>query len=82
VREDNEVHFDLLQFYRNDLQLLGLNTLNLNSADCAMILEEVARPIETKWLTPQEIETRPFSDAIEAYTSPNNSGKKRVLTMR
>jgi NADPH:quinone reductase len=82
VREDHRVNFDLLRFYRNDLQLLGLNTLNLNAVDSAMILEEVARPIETKWLTPQEIEIHPLSEGAEVYRSANQRSIKPVLVVR
>jgi len=82
VREDHQVSFDLLRFYRYDLQLLGLNTLNLNAVDSAMILEEVARPIETKWLTPQEIEIHLLSEGAEVYQSANQRAIKPVLVVR
>jgi NADPH:quinone reductase-like Zn-dependent oxidoreductase len=82
VREDHQVKFDLLRFYRDDLQLHGLNTLNLNAVDSAMILEEVARPIETKWLTPREIETHPLSEGVEAYKLAAQGGKEHVLVMK
>jgi NADPH:quinone reductase-like Zn-dependent oxidoreductase len=82
VREDHQVRLDLLRFYRDDLQLHGLNTLNLNAIDSALILEEVARPIETKWLTPREIEIHPLSEGIEAYKLAAQGGKKHVLLMK
>jgi NADPH:quinone reductase len=82
VREDHRVTFDLLRFYRYDLQLFGLNTLNLNAVDSAMILEEVARPIETKWLRPQEIEIHPLSEGAEVYQSANQRSGKPVLVVR
>jgi NADPH2:quinone reductase len=82
VREDHQVSFDLLRFYRYDLQLLGLNTLNLNAVDSAMILEEVARPIETKWLTAQEIEIHPLSEGAEVYQSADQRAIKPVLVVR
>jgi hypothetical protein len=55
--------------------------LNLSAVDSALILEEVARPIETKWLTPREIETHPLSEGVEAYKLAAQGGKKRVLVM-
>ncbi|HZR57408.1 MAG TPA: zinc-binding alcohol dehydrogenase family protein [Terriglobales bacterium] len=82
VKEDHQVKFDLLRFYRDDLQLHGLNTLNLNATDCAVILEEVARAIETKWLTPREVEAHPLSDGVEAYKLTVKGGKKRVIVMK
>jgi NADPH:quinone reductase len=82
VREDLPVTFDLLHFYRYDLQMFGLNTLNLNAVESAMILEEVARPIETKWLTAQEIEVHPLSEGAEVYQSANQRSSKPVLVVR
>lgn len=82
AREDHQVSFDLLRFYRYDLQLFGLNTLNLNAVDSAIILEEVARPIETKWLTPQEIEIHPLSEGAEVYQSAYQRSSKPVLVVR
>jgi NADPH:quinone reductase-like Zn-dependent oxidoreductase len=82
VREDHEVKIDLLRFYQDDLQLLGLNTLNLNAADCAIILEEAARPIQTDWLRPREVEVRPLSEGVEAYKLAAKGGKKIVLAMQ
>jgi NADPH:quinone reductase-like Zn-dependent oxidoreductase len=82
VREDHEVKIDLLRFYQDDFQLLGLNTLNLNAADCAIILEEAARPIQTDWLRPREVEVRPLSEGVEAYKLAAKGGKKIVLVMQ
>jgi NADPH2:quinone reductase len=82
VREDHEVKIDLLRFYRDDLQLHGLNTINLNAVDSAIILEEVARPIETDWLRPREVEVRPLSEGVEAYKLAAKGGKKIVLVMQ
>jgi NADPH:quinone reductase-like Zn-dependent oxidoreductase len=82
VREDHEVKIDLLRFYQDDLQLYGLNTLNLNAADCAIILEQVARPLETDWLRPREVEVHPLREGVEAYKLAAKGGKKIVLVMR
>jgi NADPH:quinone reductase len=82
VRDNPRVSFDLLRFYQDDLKLLGLNTLNLNAVDCAMILEELARPIETKWLTAREIECYPLAQGVEAYRSASVGFRKQpVLVM-
>jgi NADPH:quinone reductase-like Zn-dependent oxidoreductase len=81
VRDNHRVSFDLLRFYRDDLQLSGLNTLNLSATDCAMILEELARPIETKWLTPRETKPCPLSQGVEAYRSASEGSTKSVLVM-
>jgi NADPH2:quinone reductase len=81
VQGDPHVSLDLLRFYRDDLSLLGLNTLNIDTAASAVILQEVARPYDLGWLTPREIEIHPLSEALEAYEKALRGGIKQVLVM-
>lgn len=73
--------FDLLQFYRNDLRLYGLNTFRLDARGSGVILQELVRPIELGWITAQEVTACPLSSAVERYRSMSNAGEACVLTM-
>jgi NADPH:quinone reductase-like Zn-dependent oxidoreductase len=76
---DQRVSFELQRFYREDIRLFGLNTLNLDAVSSAMILQETSRLFETGWLKPREIEICRLSSGVEAYRSARQAGKKRVL---
>jgi NADPH:quinone reductase-like Zn-dependent oxidoreductase len=73
------VSFELQHFYREDIRLFGLNTLNLDAVSSAMILQEISRVFETGWLKPREIEILNLTSGVEAYRSARGAGKKRVL---
>lgn len=82
VQGDPEVRFNLLEFYRKDLRLFGLNTLRLDATASSVILENVGRLYETNWLKPREFDTYPLSEAVRAYQEAARGGKKAVLVMR
>lgn len=79
ARGDHQARLDLLNFYRNDLHLIGLNTLNLSAEDAGFILQEVARPFELGWLKPREVITHALVDGVQAYREAARGGPKHVL---
>jgi NADPH:quinone reductase-like Zn-dependent oxidoreductase len=77
-----EVPLDLLDFYRRDLRLLGVNTLTLDAAAGARILEQLAPGFEAGALRkPAVAETYPLARAAEAYERVGAGAGKVVLTM-
>ncbi len=72
---------DLLNFYRNDLHLIGLNTLNLSGTDTGAILQEATRPFQLEWLKPRSITTHPLASGVHAYTEAVQRGGKHVWIM-
>ena len=74
------VEFDLLDFYRRELTLRGVNTLFLDSAACAHILAMLAPGFESHDLQPPQI-VRSFrlEDAAEAYALVQSGAGGKVL---
>lgn len=62
-----QVSLDLLDFYRRELQLCGVNTLSLPPADYARILQQLKPGFESGALQPPVVETYPLEQAIVAY---------------
>ncbi|HZQ68144.1 MAG TPA: zinc-binding alcohol dehydrogenase family protein [Terriglobales bacterium] len=79
VQSDTQTRLDLLNFYRNDLHLIGLNTLNLSARDSGSILQEAIRPFELEWLKPRELNTRLLSAGVQAYQEALKGSGKFVL---
>ena len=79
--KDSQVCFDMLRFYRRNLSLLGLNTLAMDSLECASILRETSRAFETGWARPPELELHPLVKGVEAYQAAAKGGRKHVLRM-
>lgn len=76
---DPQPGFDLLDFYRKDLHLMGLNTLNLSAPDSGLILQEATHPFELEWLKPRHVKTVPLDAGVQAYHEALKSGGKFVL---
>ncbi len=65
---ERQVSFDLLDFYRRELRLFGVNTLSLTAADGARILSALAPGFESGALhSPPITERYALSDAVHAY---------------
>ncbi|MDQ2733063.1 MAG: zinc-binding alcohol dehydrogenase family protein [Armatimonadota bacterium] len=62
------VSFDLLDFYRRESRILGLNTLHLDSRACAAALEQIAVGFAAGILQPPPVEVVPMEAALEAYS--------------
>jgi NADPH:quinone reductase len=62
------VSFDLIEFYRRDLRLLGVDSRKLDAVGAGRILDRIARGFVTGALTPPRIAARfPLARAREAY---------------
>lgn len=77
-----QAELDLSNFYRNDLHLIGVNTLNLSAQDAGISLQEATRPFELEWLKPRHITECPIDSAVEAYHKVLKDGGKLVLVAR
>jgi NADPH:quinone reductase-like Zn-dependent oxidoreductase len=65
---ERRVAFDLLDFYRKDLRLFGLNTLRMDAEACARILNQLSPGFEEGALHPPLIaERHPLEEAATAY---------------
>ena len=70
---DGKTTFNLRELYRRDAQLIGVDTLQLTSADAAKILDELAPGFDAGALQPPRVRERPLADAVAAYE--NRAGK-------
>ncbi len=74
------VSFDLLDFYRAELHLLGVNTLTRDTATGGRILQALAPGFEAGVLRPPTLAARfALEDAAEAYAQVAAGGGKVVL---
>ncbi len=75
------VEFDLVDFYRNRLLLVGVDTAKLAGEDIAQIMNELRVGFEQGYLAPATIRTWPLERAAEAYTAvaAGESSVKHVL---
>jgi NADPH:quinone reductase-like Zn-dependent oxidoreductase len=67
--KERQVCFDLIDFYRRELSLLGINSLALDACACAEILRTLTPGFESSALHPPiaGINRYPLKDAITAY---------------
>ena len=68
----SKVSFDLLDFYRRDLRLIGVNTLHLDAIACAEILQKLTDKIEGDKPAIDISATFPLEDAVNAYQQVND----------
>ena len=74
---ERTVSFDLIDFYRNRSQLLGVNTMALNGPETAEILAELRPGFDGGHLAPPDITTWPLERAVEAYVA-STQGRSRA----
>ena len=76
------VSFDLINFYHNETTLRGVDSAGFTGERLAGVYEHLNELFETRILRPFEVETRPLSEAVAAYTAVSNgSAKRQVLTV-
>jgi NADPH2:quinone reductase len=80
---DSKVTFNLVDFYHNELHLIGLDSNALTASDVGGIAEKLRPGFESGVLIPPDIEPVAFENAIEAYRklAAGAGGKKYVLTL-
>lgn len=73
--------FDLFDFYRRELRLFGLNTLNTSSQRAGEILRSLQPAFESSALAPPQVKPFKLSDAQQAYEAVNagDKGGKAVI---
>lgn len=75
----SKVSLDLLDFYRRDLKLIGVNTLHLDAVACADILQKLTSNIEGD-KPPMDIgATFSLEDAAKAYQQVNDKKIKGTV---
>lgn len=79
---ERRVCFDLIDFYHNLSQLIGVDTMKLTPRDVAEIAEELYPGFEAEILKPPPLQFVPFENAVEAYEriASGQAGAKHVLT--
>lgn len=65
---NRRVSFDLIDFYHNRSQLIGVDSYGLTSREIAQIENELGVGFDVGALKGPPIETVPFTNAIEAYS--------------
>jgi NADPH:quinone reductase-like Zn-dependent oxidoreductase len=81
--KERRISFDLIDFYRRESRLLGVDSRALNACACASILEAITPGFETNALCPPAAtESYLLEDAIKAYEQVQNrrTAHKVVLT--
>lgn len=80
---DRRVSFDLLDFFRRELRLLGVNSFQSDSHDCRRILERLAPGFESGALKAPAAVSYSLSDAVAAYQDMNAGRvRKAVLSIK
>lgn len=79
---DTQVQFDLLEFYRKEVALLGVNTNFVNAVMSAKILDQLRPGFDSGVYYQDVAETFPLDKAAQAYRRVEEGGRgKVVLTM-
>ena len=76
-----EVSFNLVDFYRHERTLLGVNTLDLTLEHAAQILAVLGVGVEAGALRPPAVRTFALDDAVAAYeaVAAGTAGEKVVI---
>jgi NADPH:quinone reductase len=79
---DRRVSFDLVDFYHNELHLIGLDSMKLTPREVGEIADELRQQFETGALRTPPLEAVPFSQAVTAYeaVARGQGQAKYVLT--
>jgi NADPH:quinone reductase len=77
-----EVHFNLTDFYHNQIHLIGVDTFKLTGPEIADTMNHLREGFEAGFLHVSKPETNEFDNAVEAYTklTEKKSRAKQVLT--
>jgi NADPH2:quinone reductase len=82
--KDRRVAFDLVDFYHNLSQLIGVDTMKLTGNEIAEIMSELRRGFNGGYLHPPAVSTWPLERAVDAYQAVEHgsSHTKQVLVPR
>ena len=76
---DPRVSFNLVEFYHNQSQLLGLDSLSITFEESGEILRLLTPGIEAGTYPPPRVETFPLDEALRFYRDPAASKLKPIL---
>jgi NADPH:quinone reductase len=79
---ERTVAFDIFAFYRGRHHFIGIDTLALDSADCALVLDALRPGFESGALRPFPVlpaNVYPLARAAEAYQAVLAGAKDRVV---
>jgi NADPH:quinone reductase len=81
---DAEVHFNLTDFYHNQLHLIGVDTQKLTGPEIAGVLNHLREGFQAGFLDVSQPELNPFAEAVEAYkkVAEKKTRAKQVLVFR
>jgi len=79
--KDRKVSFDLLEFYHNQLHLIGVDTMKLSGTETADLLQNLRFGFQEGYLQAPAVTTWPLERALEAYMAVEKGGSltKQVL---
>jgi NADPH:quinone reductase len=79
---DRRVSFDLVDFYHNSSQLIGVDSMKFTPGEVAAIADELRSGFEANVLKAPPLQLVPFENAIEAYQriASGQARAKQVLT--
>jgi len=73
------VSFDLQRFYRKELRLFGVNTLNQTSQESAKALREIGEAFEKGSFKSPSFKVFKLEDCIQAYEEVHKGSKDKIL---
>jgi NADPH:quinone reductase len=79
---ERSVSFDILAFYRGRHTFVGVDTLALDSSECAAILDELKAGFESGSLKPfpvRDDHVYPLGRAVEAYNAVLAGSRERIV---
>lgn len=77
--KDGRVSFDLRFFYRNELRLMGIDSLKLSSAEAGEVLNRVREGFDQGKLLAPEVSVFSLDQAADAYRTALAGGAKAVI---
>jgi NADPH:quinone reductase-like Zn-dependent oxidoreductase len=75
----SRVSFDLLDFYRRDLRLFGVNTLNQTSQESANLLRSIGEEFEKGSFKAPTFKTYKLEEADKAFEEVAKGAKDKIL---
>jgi len=76
-----KVTFDALDFYRRELCLLGVNSLELTLKECGDILDQLKPGFESGALEPPHMTSLPFDKALDGYDQIYKGSKAKYVVL-
>jgi NADPH:quinone reductase-like Zn-dependent oxidoreductase len=75
------VSFDLQDFYRHDLRIIGFNSLNMDCINGGANLHELTVGFESGALRPPQVQTIPLDNAVQGYEAVEKGSPSRIVLL-